>query len=146
MQLVPGGTYVVSLQLFNAEQLGPSWLVGAFATSFPGADVISVEEYSGELAVVRIRWRKTIPGEMGAGDSVSGILEGLALPGEAVPTGVVTDVSYGGVTLRTLEQQIPDPVKLIGAAAILITTWYFTRRIKEKHAQLASSSAGATPV
>ncbi len=146
MQLVPGGTYLVSLQLFNAEQLGPSWLVGAFATSFPGADVISVEEYSGELATVRIRWRKTVPGEMGPGDSVSGILEGLVLPGEAVPTGVVTDVTYGGVTLRTLEQQIPDPVKLVGAAVVLVSTWYFIRKIKEKHARLATSSAGATPV
>ncbi len=142
MQLVPGGTYVVTLQLFNAEQLGPSWLVGAFATGYPGADVISVEQYTSEFAVVRIRWRKTVPGEMSQGATISGVLEGLVLPGEAVPSGVVTAVEYGGVMMPTLEQQIPDPVKVVIAAGILVTTWYFTRKIKEKHARLAASSAG----
>jgi hypothetical protein len=141
MQLVPGGTYLVSLQLFNAEQLGPSWLVGAFATSFHGADVISVEQYASEFAVVRIRWRKSVPGDIGTGSTISGFLEGLVLPGEAIPSGVVTEVEYGGVTIPTLEQMIPDPVKVVIAGSILVTTWYFTRKIKEKHARLAASSA-----
>lgn len=132
----PGGRYRVALELRNAERLGPSWLVGAFAVSFPGADVIAVQDYTGVAAVVDIRWRRG-PGEINEGDRISILTEGMPLPVQLVPVGIVTDVTQiGELPVPTsLERGIPDSVKFTIAGALLLTVMYFSRKIQEKHAE-----------
>lgn len=133
MRIDPGGIYLIGLRLLNASQLGPDWLVGAFASSYPTADVISVDEYLQERAIVRIRWRGSVAGEISPGDSVGGVFPGLSVPGGASPTAEVVTVQPTGLVMPSLEQAIPDDLKLVLAGAILATTWYFTRRIKRSN-------------
>lgn len=141
MKVQPGGVYVVELQLTGAEHLGPTWLVGAFARTFPQVDVVQVERYESGLATVRIRWRGAHPDEIPAGATITGGMEGLAVPGQAIPVGTVVSVKDTGQVARTLEQSLPDSIKLVIAGGLLVTTWYFANKIKESHAQ--PSAAGA---
>ena len=60
MRTEPGGLYRLTLALSNVQALGPSWLVGALAISYPDFDVVEVERYSEEEAVVLVRWRSAV--------------------------------------------------------------------------------------
>lgn len=142
MQVVPGGTYRIALELQNAQQVGPTWLVGAFASVFPNADILSVDEYlpAQNKAIVHVRWTRTT-GEITEGMAVRGLAEGLILPAQMLPMGTVTGVEQTGVFVSDLESRIPNSVKLALAGGILLTTWYFAVRIKEKHGQSGAISS-----
>lgn len=141
MEVQPGGIYLVELELTGAEHLGPTWLVGAFAQSFPRADVVQVDKYGPGFAVVRLRWRGVHADEIPEGATVSGISEGLAVPGQVVPAATIVSVEDTGQVALTFEQSLPDPIKLVIAGGLLLTTWYFVNKIKESHAK--PSAAGA---
>lgn len=129
----PGGRYRVELTLSRAERLGPHWLVGAFAVTYPGADVVKIPSYNGLTATVDIRWRGGT-GEINAGDQVSIMTEGMQLPGQAIPAGKVTKVEQIGElpTPTSLESGIPDSLKFTIAGGILLTVVYFSNKIQEK--------------
>lgn len=143
MRVDPGGVYLVELQLANAENLGPTWLVGAFAAGYPGADVVSVDAYRAHMAIVRIRWRSAVAGEVTVGDTVGGMVQGVSLPGQAVPNATVTAVRHTGIRMPSIEQAIPAELKLVLSGAILVATWYFSLRIK--HAKPRTAGAGSPP-
>jgi hypothetical protein len=130
----PGGRYRIELELLRATQLGPSWLVGAFAVSYPRADVTAVQSYSGTRAVVLVRWRGA-SGQISKGDRVSILTEGLQLPGQMAPTGVVTAVEQtASPPLSTsLERGIRSSLKLTMSGALLLTVAYFSRKIGDRH-------------
>jgi hypothetical protein len=132
MQTEVGGTYRIALNLSNAEQVGPTWLVGAFASAFPDSQIISLDEYGAHRAVVNVRWTRS-PGEIAEGTQIKGMAQGLVLPAEAVPLGIVVSVEKTGSGQPDLEARIPNSVKLLVAGGLLLTTWYFAVRIEEKH-------------
>lgn len=134
MRVVPGGTYWIGLELENAEQIGPVWLVGAFASAFPDAHILSVDEYQSDFALVHVRWSRTT-GEILQGTVISGLAEGLLLPPESVPSGTVVSVVQAAARAPDLEARLPNSMKLALAGGFLLTTWYFAVRIKEKHGQ-----------
>jgi len=129
----PGAVYLVQLQLFNAAHFSPSWLVGAFAGKYPQADVVSIDEYAADRAVVRIRWRSPDQGQIIEGARVSAVIEGLALPTEAVPSATILAVQPTGQVAQSVETLVPDSAKLLMAGVMLAVTWYFTSKIRTKH-------------
>ncbi len=141
MEVQPGGIYSVELELVGAENIGPAWLVGAFAQSFPRADVVQVDQYGPDTALVRLRWRGVYADEIPEGATVSGAAQGLAVPGAIVPAATIVSVEDTGQVALTLEQSLPDPVKLAIAGGIFLITWYFVNKIKESYAQ--PSAVGA---
>ncbi|MCP4242327.1 MAG: hypothetical protein GY772_17370 [bacterium] len=127
MKTGPGGLYRVSLVLSNAAQTGPSWLVGATVATYPGAAVVSVEEYSVQSAVILVKWIKG-EGDISNGDQLSLFPEGTQLPGYAAPEGVVTEVEQIQAP-SVPEEKLPNPLRLAGAGAILLTVAYLSRKI-----------------
>jgi hypothetical protein len=140
VKTAPGGRYRVALKLQRATHLGPSWLVGAFAVSYSGADVTAIEEYTGQVATVAIRWRKG-QGDVSVGDRVSILTDGLSLPGQAIPEGVVSDVTQIGElpVPSSLESGISVPVQLTIAGALLLSVVYFSSKIQARHGNASTA-------
>lgn len=131
MIVLPGGSYLVTLQLQNAERLGYQWLVGAISARYPLSDVVSIEQYDGAWAEVILRWRKQ-RGEINAGDQILPVMEGIMLPFSAMPRGTVTGVSQVGDPVVDVETEISSPARMLMAGGILLATWYLVDRIKRK--------------
>jgi len=131
MRVEPGRIYLVRLVLFNAKGIGSSWLVAAFAATFPKLEVADVVTYTGEEALVRTRWRGPVPGEVAEGATVSAFVTGLPLPGQVVPKATIQEVVPSGKD-KTIEQLTPNAVKLVFAGVIMLATWYISDKIATK--------------
>ena len=151
MRTVAGELYRVSLALDNAELQSPTWLVGALSQRYT-VEVAAVEAYNEALAVVLLRWRK-IEGEINEGDFISGSVEGLLVPAELLPSGVVTEVESVAVArqpsalLIEAVEQLPEwqsnAIKITTAATIMATVWYLSSRIRRNNAELGAAQPEA---
>ncbi len=135
MEASAGGLYKVSLFLANAGGIGPSWLVGSVVATYPGASVLSVEEYTEDTAVVLVKWLRG-SGEINKGDTVSVLPEGAQLPGYATPSGVVTAVEQVQAPPEK-GAALPNSLKLAVAGGLMLTVVYLSNEISQK--------AGAAP-
>lgn len=136
MDASEGGLYKVSLFLANAGDIGPSWLVGAVMATYPGASVLSVEEYSKDTAIIVMKWLRG-SGEINEGDTVSVLPEGTQLPGYATPSAVVTEVDQ--VQAPPVKGPgLPNSLKLAVAGGLMLTVVYFSKEISQK----AGAAAG----
>jgi hypothetical protein len=129
-----GQSYVVVLDLFDAEQLDHNWLVGAMGWKYPDAAITSIDSYQPTSAAMTLKWMA--PGEINVGDTVTSPLEGISLPGGTSPYGVVKEVVITAEKAAPVEPGwLDNPYVQIGTAlSILAVTAWLSRRVK--HAQL----------
>lgn len=133
METGAGGVYRVVLGLVNAESIGPSWLVGAFTSTYPEATVLSVDRYTDDEATVLVKWHRGT-GSINEGEPVTVGTEAMQqIPGGAIPRGVVTSIEV--VEPPGKQAQVPNPVKLALAGAMLLTVTYFSNKIADNHGQ-----------
>jgi len=130
MEASAGGLYQVSLLLANAGEIGPSWLVGAVVATYPGASVLSVEEYTADTAVVVVKWLRG-SGEINVGDIISVLPEGAQLPGYATPSGSVSAVDQ--IQAPPVQGPgCPNSIKLAVAGGLLLTVVYLSHEVSKK--------------
>ena len=129
MQLLAGNLYRTDLRLLNARGLGPSWLVAAFSTAKPGAEVADAEISSDDRASVLLHWRADTPGSLEIGETISAPAQGGA-PGQLVPKAVVLSVRAAGTSAFSLEQALGPVGKLVASGLLVGVTWWLTERIK----------------
>ena len=125
-----GGVYKLVLQLFNAERLtNSSWLIGALGVNYHQADLIAIDSYNTNYAVVRLLWKRGGPGEIPVGDRVMFFLGDIDVTGQTTPYAVVTQIEELEV-IPDLMKTIDYKLKLLGAVAMIGVTAYFVMRIQ----------------
>lgn len=150
MNTKAGRVYRVTLELQSATLQSPTWMVGALGARYPRADLLAVERYDGSGAVVLLRWRRGT-GRIEAGDVISAAVEGLQVPGEALPSGTVTDVALEPLYQHpqefaeralSLSPESKTALQVLLAVGILVGVAYLSDQIREKEEEQHEPRAG----
>lgn len=127
-----GQLYLVTLDLFEAEGLDHTWLVGAVGWKYPNAAVVSVDSYTSKKAVVTLKWFRD-DGYINEGDTVTSPVEGITLPGGKSPYGTVSSVmplSAEPTAVSTEESFFQNPyLRVVAALALIGFTAFASWRI-----------------
>jgi hypothetical protein len=137
MLVQPGGIYRLNLSIYDAQGLGPAWIVGALGATYPLAEVFALEAYSDQAASVLIRWTRR-PGNIDEGTTLSAIVEGIQVTGSRIPVAKVE-----GVALVSRSAEPPPPLhtvaRLVTAVVLIGATALLCSRIKAGRGNASST-------
>lgn len=131
MDTTLGGVYFLELQLHNAAGVSSSWLIGALVATYPQVDLISINYYTSQLALVEVGWNRRPTGKIEVGDKVAVTLQGLEVASSVFPFGTVKNVVHKETVNITPPKKVDNALKLAGAFALLAIVHFFSVKASE---------------
>jgi hypothetical protein len=129
--------YRVELRLDRSEGTSPAWIVAGVRAKYGRAEVVRVDSYGGGKATIILRSASSdLPPS--PGDQITPFSETLQVPSEALPTGIVQQVSeidlVQGGAAESIESSLgteqKTALRLVTAAGILVAVWFLAGRVR----------------
>jgi hypothetical protein len=127
------------MRLDRAEGTTPAWMVSAVRARYGNTELVRIERYGGGRATVVVR-SATSEKPPTEGDQLVPFAETLQVPGEALPTGIVEQVSEVELVQGGPEESIDSgassgqkvALRLLASAGLLLAVVFLARKVQPK--------------